>query len=126
MCPLCGGTEETVEHVVRNCPLAREIWCRMLGEDAVRQNEMAPFDVWMCRNIEGTTGLRRRETGMVFAIIVWWIWRWRNDVVFNGVVKNIEYKVCFLLKYISQVREAISRRMNHQREMRPPVDREDG
>lgn len=74
-CPLCGAMGEIVEHVVRTCPRATEVWCRILGEGVVRQNEMVPLDTWIRRNIEDTDNPRPRDKGVTFTVTIWWIWQ---------------------------------------------------
>lgn len=106
-CPQCKQPGESVEHMVRRCHFASEVWRRTLGAGAVQRNDTLPFDTWFCRSVEGEHSTNNRDSGMQFAVTIWWLWRWRNDAAFNGVEVDTDTKVSFLGQYFTQIRRAM-------------------
>nr|GMD53318.1 Non-LTR retroelement reverse transcriptase [Ipomoea batatas] len=43
---------------------------------------------------------------MIFAITTWWIWRWRNDYVFNNVEKDHADKIRWIYTQATETRNA--------------------
>lgn len=83
-CPVCHDVDESVEHVLRLCPKAKEIWKQLLGDRIMQRMENLDFRKWMDCNLRGKGGGRHgEEWPNVFIITAWWIWKWRNDLVFK-------------------------------------------
>jgi hypothetical protein len=51
MCDFCGDVEETILHVMRDCPRAREIWNCMIESHDRGRFFMSEFNYWMELNI---------------------------------------------------------------------------
>ena len=43
-----------------------------------------------------------------FALCLWLIWRWRNDVIFNGKEISMNRKVAWIASYIQEIMSAFS------------------
>lgn len=107
-CPLCNQPGEDVEHVVRRCTFAFDVWKRLLPESEMSKFTSSPFDLWLDKNIKGSfSSIHATNWPTLFAITVWWIWRWRNDVIFNGSHVCLRRKIVALLSYEAQVRAAM-------------------
>ncbi|KZV27255.1 Non-LTR retroelement reverse transcriptase [Dorcoceras hygrometricum] len=65
------------------------------------------FDDWIKENIKGKLHEKKYlDWNILFAIALWWIWRWRNDMVFNdGKIDKIG-KVKWIQSQHGEIRNA--------------------
>ena len=84
-CPLCDQEQETIEHLLIGCVVAREVWHEVLQEWHMEEWMPGPdarlLEWWMR---QPATRSQRRDTWSVLILVMWCIWTHRNDVVFNG------------------------------------------
>ena len=103
LCPLCNDSPETVSHVFTDCKKAKEVrlvsnvWWKIFAEDANNLDSL----------ITGTGANRkvRLIKDAVLQAYFWFIWKGRNEAVFNdarfnpGVVaNNIQSEVFFWVR----------------------------
>lgn len=74
-CTRCSGGEETILHCMRDCPHSREIWLRLgiLSRDDFLQQDPRRW----------VTNLARSSIRVQFVVVLWGIWRWRNNMLFE-------------------------------------------
>lgn len=82
-CSLCEDADETVMHVLRDCKAAKEVWRQVGGPAHSPSFRTGNLRQWLTRNIkfkQEMTSLRKLNWPIFFAIVIWWLWRWRNCV----------------------------------------------
>ncbi|CAN1142459.1 Putative ribonuclease H protein At1g65750 [Linum perenne] len=92
LCPICNEESETVEHCIRGCTLATEVWKELIPSHLFRDFMAAPFEEWW------RTNLQNKDRGCKFGLTCWQIWLCRNERIFNNVVStkgSIRAKVNF-------------------------------
>ncbi|CAN1180886.1 Putative ribonuclease H protein At1g65750 [Linum perenne] len=75
-CPRCRAAAETILHTLRDCPFASNIW-NLLGyniADPLRQ-QITPNN-WIKL-------ILTHEKSLELGIVIWFLWKARNDWVFN-------------------------------------------
>ncbi|CAN1291597.1 Putative ribonuclease H protein At1g65750, partial [Linum perenne] len=77
-CQVCPEQEETVLHVLRDCPFASTTWELL----TFPSDNLAFFQIPLLPWIEDF--IRRPELSLLFRVTCWFLWRYRNDRVFNG------------------------------------------
>nr|XP_008346310.2 uncharacterized protein LOC103409277 [Malus domestica] len=81
-CVFCGNEPESVEHVLLHCPHAKTIWSyNRLGSQALQQGEIGVQD-WLDRLASNLS----RESFDLVLVLLWNIWKARNELFWNGVV----------------------------------------
>lgn len=82
-CPVCGLADETATHVHMGCERASKVW--LLSPFRFRPETLSTTQFWEIWTRLGSTtdGGQRRELLGLFAFICWYVWRARNDWVFN-------------------------------------------
>ncbi|XP_019197687.1 PREDICTED: uncharacterized protein LOC109191482 [Ipomoea nil] len=91
-CIRCPTKTEDTQHVLRDCPAAKEVLEIVLPYLSMDPN--LPFEDWMTIGIRKSGGSTHPSNiSTLFATTLWWIWRWRNDAVFNNQEKSLSYKV---------------------------------
>ena len=88
-CPLCNRHEETIVHLLRDCEVAHDLWCR-LGVPASHINSFNEnFENRLKINCLSTV---RHNTSIpwssLFLFAVWCLWKNRNKVVFENTIPN--------------------------------------
>ncbi|CAN1257225.1 Putative ribonuclease H protein At1g65750, partial [Linum perenne] len=76
-CPRCGHSEESILHILRDCPFAVQVW-DSLGfhhREAIRHSTC--MDEWMRR-------LLGHDRSLDLGVMCWYLWKSRNDRVFNN------------------------------------------
>ncbi|CAN1831532.1 Putative ribonuclease H protein At1g65750 [Linum perenne] len=68
-CGCCAGIEESVDHALRCCPIAKTIWLKVYSRAQSHRFFTAAFPIWWEEN------LRRSESSVLFGITCWLIWR---------------------------------------------------
>ncbi|KAK9035735.1 hypothetical protein V6N11_077766 [Hibiscus sabdariffa] len=68
-CPICHDGEEDLDHILRSCPTACELWRRILGPIRFADFCLNPFDVWLMDNLSCTDAWMggRMEWGACFS-----------------------------------------------------------
>lgn len=96
-CYTCSMQKEAVKHVIQGCSLAREVWERLLPTDTFLRNFSSDFNQWLNYNIAGKVrGKYDKGWATRFAIMTWWIWKWRNKAIFHNSVMAITQRVTWL------------------------------
>ena len=54
------------------------------------------------------SALKGREWNELFAVTIWWIWRWRNDQVFKKIEIPISEKVSPMKNYHHELHSILS------------------
>lgn len=106
-CHRCPNAKEDVDHILRSCPNAKDVW-RKIAPNRVMQNAWKkPFLTWVgdnVRNRERPGGAANWNT--TFAVTVWWLWRWRNDQIFNDSHMMIKEKVAWIRRQEMEINRA--------------------
>ena len=82
-CPLCGQTNESLDHLFLYCPRSRQVW------EAAESNQWIPSGLCTCgsRDIHSfMLWLHSHHTQLVkqhSSFLLWKLWKVRNEVVFN-------------------------------------------
>ena len=83
-CPLCPQKDESVLHVIRDCYKVSAIWKALIGVDEFNRQCQYPIKVWILINIRDSQKIfEGRRWSIMFAITVWWVWKWRCAYVFR-------------------------------------------
>ncbi|XP_074290582.1 uncharacterized protein LOC141617299 [Silene latifolia] len=107
LCPRCREEDESTDHLLRNCPYSKEIWY-LLGESAINPLFYTlPFQNWISKNASNALPLASHNWSMKFAITCWWIWRWRNNIVFGRAMDNPADPIPFLRHQFEVSRKAL-------------------
>lgn len=109
-CIICGADKEDVDHTLRKCPIAEAVWTNInIGDKSGTSNPL-DFNNWLTRNVTGTgDDQRSKKRKARCAITIWWIWKWRNDVIFNGTNRDVKDKVEWLHNQFKEVEGALER-----------------
>ncbi|KAG6629566.1 hypothetical protein CIPAW_14G093100 [Carya illinoinensis] len=79
-CPICSQPSETIEHVLWECPSARDVWS--LSSRKFQKASIGSFS--FVEKLEGLVESKETEELQTFAITAWNIWKRRNEVIFQG------------------------------------------
>lgn len=80
-CPRCQG-EESPFHLLRDCSVIRDIWLALAGNrlpNSFFTEDNIQF--WLAMNLN-----QGHDWGSMFAHMLWYTWKVRNDLVFKGAV----------------------------------------
>ncbi|XP_075670180.1 uncharacterized protein LOC142639940 [Castanea sativa] len=88
-CPMCKLHEETIVHLIRDCEVARDLWCK-LGVPLPHINSFNDnFVNWLRINsLRTATHNTHIPWCMVFLNAVWCLWKYMNNVVLENSVPN--------------------------------------
>ncbi|KAL4577539.1 hypothetical protein LXL04_013648 [Taraxacum kok-saghyz] len=84
-CPLCAIEVETMEHLFFNCPVAIDVWALVvwwLSVQPVNVRDIGGLFDWL--DSTNLNAKKRKVTEAVVATTLWMLWRYRNDVVYEG------------------------------------------
>ncbi|CAN1157372.1 Putative ribonuclease H protein At1g65750 [Linum perenne] len=93
---VCLGHEESVLHVLRDCPLASAAWELL----AIRRS---PLLHWIERYF------RKPELCLLFRVTCWWLWRAHNDSVFNNKLTTTDSLARHIQAWVALVRDTLDR-----------------
>lgn len=107
-CTSCGGLVEDTEHVIRRCPVADELWRNLLPGTYWATRRM-PFLEWLDNGIKGKyNGRYPGNFATLFAIGIWWVWKWRNDVIFNNTTQTLRFKLSWIQFQLMEIDRAFA------------------
>ncbi|CAI0443411.1 unnamed protein product [Linum tenue] len=76
ICDMCKQAAETTEHIIRDCPEAKEVWQKLgIGETTLTCG--LGFAEWMSKH------LQEEKTGAIFGVAAWYLWKRRNEWIFE-------------------------------------------
>ncbi|XP_074267339.1 uncharacterized protein LOC141590668 [Silene latifolia] len=96
LCPRCLTGDETTDHLLRSCPFSTELWMQLGMPLAYDSFFYSSFTRWVSDNVRNTSAIASNDWPMKSAIVCWWIWKWRNNVVFGRGNENPTDPVRFL------------------------------
>lgn len=98
-CYYCAGVDETIIHVLRDCPLAVSVW-RTLVPLTMRSNFFGyPFDEWTRYNIfEGEVPNWRS----MWAAACFYLWGWRNKKMHDPNFTRPFFPAHVIQKYVNE------------------------
>ncbi|XP_075508178.1 uncharacterized protein LOC142545090 [Primulina tabacum] len=109
MCVMCQNDMEDVDHIFRKCEKAREIWRCFMSTNAFQNILKLSFDEWFRANLgQERQNMDTRNWNVLFAITLWWLWKWRNDLVFNNKRLDVHLKVKQLKNQLNEIKSAFS------------------
>ncbi|KAL9288897.1 putative ribonuclease H domain, reverse transcriptase zinc-binding domain-containing protein [Arabidopsis thaliana] len=111
VCQVCKGGDETILHVLRDCPSIAGIWGRLVPRGKITAFFASNILDWVYQNLSDVTEIRGCPWATLFAIVVWWAWKWRCGNVFgeNGRCRD---RVRFV---VDQAREIWMAHLNLRR-----------
>lgn len=99
-CSQCEVNEETTLHLFRDCIIAKKLWHEIVPSPAWNLFFNCDYKEWIYLNLNHKElTWNDVEWGKVFLVVCWWLWRWMNNVVFNGekpppdLVSWIQHKI---------------------------------
>lgn len=89
-CYLCDQHEETIDHLLASCPVAREVWFFVLSAFH-KQLPVATDSIrdWWERIRVLFSSAQRLGVDSLFALVAWTLWKERNARCFRGAVTPI-------------------------------------
>ncbi|CAA7030525.1 unnamed protein product [Microthlaspi erraticum] len=84
LCQVCKCGEKSIIHILRDCPAMEGIWRRIVPIRKRREFFEAPLLSWLYNNLGGELVLSDYKWSTLFAIAVWWGWKWRCENVFDS------------------------------------------
>nr|GMD34497.1 uncharacterized protein LOC109150807 [Ipomoea batatas]GMD36195.1 uncharacterized protein LOC109150807 [Ipomoea batatas] len=69
-----------------------------------------PFLNWLDADIKGfKKDHRQHSSSVTFAVSTWWLWRWRNDRIFNQKTASVRFKNYWIQTKVAEVNTAFER-----------------
>ncbi|CAN1823701.1 Putative ribonuclease H protein At1g65750 [Linum perenne] len=77
-CTRCSLASEFIEHVIRACPFAVQVWNAVLPLAISQLDGRLPFAEWWRKNLEN------KKCNTPFGITTWMLWKNRNLLIFEN------------------------------------------
>ena len=127
-CPLCCSDEETIDHLLLNCPFSKEIWAEVLLlniEDlAIHQNITELFATWATSSPFGLHKKDLLKTIWMWApkAICWKIWLERNSRIFRDE-RNSSFRIATKCKALLGEFSETKSQLKNSRDLDPQEKR---
>ena len=95
-CHCCRDKIEGLDHLFHACRDARLIWDKLLNEGAKKRYMGLPFREWIRWDLKLDLLNEEMPWKELFVICLWWIWRWRNDEVYNAKQLDLGRKLAMV------------------------------
>ncbi|GKV15306.1 hypothetical protein SLEP1_g26102 [Rubroshorea leprosula] len=97
-CPWCHTEDETVEHLIRMCPISSQILGSLLPGISTTQQQQLEFVEWLHFNIQCSekSNILNIPWNVVFCFAIWGIWLHRNQLIHS----THPYPICSASKLI--------------------------
>ncbi|CAI9097378.1 OLC1v1033781C1 [Oldenlandia corymbosa var. corymbosa] len=104
--PICKNEEEDVVYAIRDCPHAREVWSKLVPNNLQFNFFNCSLLDWMMRNLQNVGGIPG-SWPVVFGVVAWKIWCWRDETVFKGVNHRIDRRMGEIAHKVRGIEEAV-------------------
>ncbi|XP_031096925.1 uncharacterized protein LOC116001176 [Ipomoea triloba] len=106
-CSFCVGHSEDCEHLFRRCGEAKAIWSAAYGPTLVAALGHLGWKEWLTTNLRGEKRMGFAEWWPErFSIRLWWLWKWRNDKVFNNRSLPFDQKLRWIKRQEDEIKSA--------------------
>lgn len=110
-CGVCAGQQEDLDHLFRHCREARGIWSAFLRPRVLHALDRLQWEAWFRANLTGDKSMGfNADWPQKFAICIWWIWKWRNEAVFNARTPTLSHKLLWITRQVLEVAAAFAKR----------------
>nr|GEX77444.1 LURP1-like domain-containing protein [Tanacetum cinerariifolium] len=82
-CTRWGVDEESLDHILRRCPSSFMIWNKLGTHPPISSFWTLPLCEWIVENLSTSHANNDSKGQMMFAITLWWLWKWRNTKIFG-------------------------------------------
>ncbi|XVF04810.1 hypothetical protein REPUB_Repub05bG0117600 [Reevesia pubescens] len=114
VCDACLGGPETIEHVMKDCPLAVQIWRMMKNDAQISKFLDKPFRDWVKSNcFLVTTHGQGVEWNVLFMSTLWSIWKHRNLRIFEGQNSDGRVVYTYAMTLSKDIMQAWSSKVIH-------------
>ncbi|EOY24339.1 RNA-directed DNA polymerase (Reverse transcriptase), Polynucleotidyl transferase, Ribonuclease H fold-like protein [Theobroma cacao] len=115
-CALCSVSDESVLHLLRDCPHSKEVWLK-LGS---RMGYGNFFDLllsdWLLTNLKNyNVCVDGIPWVILFGFTCWYIWKWRNVKVFEGKLIPMDRKLSMIKGLVAASYHAVQIPCTHSR-----------
>ena len=87
-CPRCNSCLESIDHVFKLCPLAAEVWSKILPEVMHRKLNGTSVVVWLKDIIVQSRWPTSWRVGIM--VTFWKLWACRNSFIFYGTYHKVD------------------------------------
>ncbi|KAG7551702.1 Ribonuclease H domain [Arabidopsis thaliana x Arabidopsis arenosa] len=105
VCQVCKGAEESIIHILRDCPAMEGIWRRMVPPQERQSFFAKSIMEWLFDNLGSRKEQGSEDWPTLFSVAVWWSWKWRCMYVF-GESGKCRDRVRFLKDMAAEVTNA--------------------
>nr|GMD72426.1 LINE-type retrotransposon LIb DNA [Ipomoea batatas] len=84
-CMACGEMNESVEHIIKHCDVARVCWRISQTPITFVHGVSSTFMQWLLRNCSGDEIINGIPWGIIFSYTCWELWKARNRRIFDHV-----------------------------------------
>ena len=102
ICQVCKSGNESIIHVLRDCPAMYGLWQRLIPRRKRNSFFTLSLSEWVYENLGDSRTEWECPWSTVFAMGVWWGWKWRCGNVF-GVVGKCRDRVKFIKDLAKEV-----------------------
>jgi hypothetical protein len=82
-CPLCDQDEESIQHLLVSCVLARQVWTEILQRlglvTVAPQPSVTRFSSWWCLALKNIPKEMRKGFNSLVILVAWEIWKHWNE-----------------------------------------------
>ncbi|KAL4291966.1 hypothetical protein GQ457_14G024710 [Hibiscus cannabinus] len=109
-CTVCGAVSETVDHVLRQCPLAKAVWTSVVKPDRILEFLSLDLQSWFAANLSQPDyfGCVESDWDILFATLVWSIWLRRNKLIFESAPVVCEPVLLIGNRMVEEFRTAVT------------------
>ncbi|XP_071726422.1 uncharacterized protein [Rutidosis leptorrhynchoides] len=83
-CPICNGDIESVMHILKTCNFANDLWNRVFSWWKLDSSSLNLDDLFSGSNSTLNSDWKIHVWQAVCWIVLYWIWKYRNQKVFNN------------------------------------------
>ncbi|KAL4283143.1 hypothetical protein GQ457_16G010650 [Hibiscus cannabinus] len=109
-CTVCGAVSETVDHVLRQCPLAKAVWTSVVKPDRILEFLSLDLQSWFAANLSQPDyfGCVESDWDILFTALVWSIWLRRNKLIFESAPVVCESVLLIGNRMVEELRTAVT------------------
>ena len=104
-CFVCLQEEDTIEHIMIQCPHARQVWFRLFQEIQFQTSVPTQHDnlqAWRLREASRCTTRDRKNFNATVTMVCWSLWKHRNAWVFGDTRKQFSVEQ-HVIKLVDEV-----------------------
>ncbi|KAJ7981919.1 Ribonuclease H protein [Quillaja saponaria] len=106
-CGRCPAQNESILHCLRDCPFSHGFWIKLVKGKSLSLFFGTNIIDWIKLCLTKEIGMHEVDWGITFGVAVWYLWKWRNQQIFEENFTPPWNPVSIIMTMVSEITKSL-------------------